>query len=93
MSLTLKETLQRAAERFEEDAELLRDFHTIAPDHKDWTGEPEAKAAHDECRELAAECRRHAGIDYAEIECPDFESTSEHLITPELQAALEGRKP
>lgn len=93
MSLTLRETLQKAAERFEEDAEVLGEFHTIAPKHDDWTGEPEAKAAYDECRALAAECRRHAGIDYAEIECPDFESTSEHLITPELRAAIEGTKP
>lgn len=79
MSMTLKETLLKAAERFEEDAEVLRDFHTAAPRHDDWSGEPEAKAEYDECLQLAAECRRHAQ-EWSSIEEVDGDTTAERLL-------------
>lgn len=90
---TLRTTLLQAAELIEVEAQVLREGHTLNPEHNDWGDEHEAKAEYDACIAVANECRRHAGINYAEVECPDFERTSEHLITPELRAAIEGTKP
>lgn len=96
MSLSLNDALLLAAEIALLAARALRECHTPAPEHTDWTESPpeeEAKAKHDLFVYLANECRRHAAINYAQVECPDFERTSEHLITPELRAAIEGKKP
>ena len=64
------EALTRAAEILEFEAETLRECH--AP-RDDWTGEPEAKAEHDEWLSIAAELRRlHAGMEWQPIEtAPD----------------------
>lgn len=79
MSMTLQETLLKAAELLEQNARVLRECHTLAPDHDDWSDEPEAKAEHDECMQLVAACRQHAQ-EWSSVEEVDGDSTAEHLL-------------
>jgi len=53
LPLPIAKPLQRAVELLLEDAANLKQAHTIG-DSGDWTGEPEAKAAHDELLAVAA---------------------------------------
>ena len=56
MKLTREEydTLNRAAELLEEEAHCLRDCSTV---DDDWTGEEDAREAHDEMMETATQVR------------------------------------
>lgn len=86
MSLTLRQTLQKAAAYLRAEARSLRETHTV--DGVDWSGEDAAKAEHDECLALAAECRRHAGLEYALVERVDLDRTIESA-KPEVQSAVD----
>lgn len=83
--MNLRETLLRAAAYFEDDANTLRECHTRGD--ADWRGEETAKAWYDECVTLAAECRRHAALEYAMVERVDLDRTIESA-KPEVQSAV-----
>lgn len=86
--MNLQETLLRSAEVHEQNAKALLECHTIGPEHSDWIGELEAKAEHNDLLVLAAECRRHAALEYALVERVDLDRTIESA-KPEVQAAAD----
>lgn len=84
--MNLRDCLLASAEFYELSANVLRECHTIGPAHKDWTDEDDAKADYEEWMQFAAECRRHAGLQYTLVETVDLDQTIE-TSAEELQAS------
>lgn len=73
------DTLLHAAVLLSDDAQRLREAHTLNPSNPDWTGEEAAKASHDElmrtAEELTAMANRLPRWKSVSDELPDDETT------------------